>query len=227
MRKQIIYFGGLILVSISLIYSCSKNENQNISKTKPNVEKLATVNFNEVAINSGLPEFPDNAQSRALSDRISKDPDWKGFQSNSNLLLAILIRKKVDLSDVKNFNKQEFYKLLGSDSVVYKAKVVKVQDYAGKIIAKYFPTVKACKTCGSLTQERMNAYAEKLTQLSRSSMQAKQMDASSTVAPVSDSATPSCWNPQFFACGALCGLTIEAPPAFALCMYLCYDSYCK
>ena len=200
--------------------------------TKPQLSETQTVQATKSLF---LPKaFTDSIkQNQDLAIKMSNDVDWKALKKYSEECLSILIAKNIDLNDESNYNTQTFYGRLGDDSKAYKDKMVAGKKHAKAFMTKYYPNLDQCSSCSVLDPARKLAYAKTLNSLKNAKNQNKanilasnQKIENIVAESLADVKAPDCWNLKFFACGGICALTIELPPAFALCIALCVAEYC-
>jgi hypothetical protein len=212
------YYLILLVFFTSIIFGmCSKSDNNfwesemqtSLYTDFPNGKDYAHKGFSELE----------------LAKIISNDPDWIEYKKTSQELLVFLIKKNINLYDLRYFDKHFFYSQIGKDSVFYDSKFQIGKKHAFNIYKKYFADVKICTPCYELSLDKKLAYAklfEKIKLSKEMNQRSLQNEGGGDVPKA-----PNCWNLQFFACGGLCAMTMEAPPAFALCMGYCIAQHCK
>ncbi len=217
MKKNNVSITLVAILLITVMTMCTKSETP--EELVPSVKAAKGMFLTK--------SFTDSVtQNKELALKMSNDVDWKALKSNSQECLAILIAKNIDLHDESNFNSETFYRRLGNDAQVYKEKMLAGKEHAKAFMKRYFPNLNQCSSCNVVDPTKKLAYATALDAI-RIARNQKNMNTAPTIsAELEDGGAPNCWNVEFFACGGLCALTIELPPAFALCMALCVVEYC-
>jgi hypothetical protein len=207
------------IVMIFMIVSCNKIEKDEFINQK----RLTELN-NPQEINRTFNKLSSQEQVKMILD----DPDWIVYKSISQDLLKMLLKHKIDLYDTRNFNSAYFYKKLGDDSTYYREKLIKGKSSVTRLYYRYFSDLEVCESCNELTIEKKMAYAELLHQIKTKVIgSSKNKMLAANIGEESLASAPNCWNLNFFACGGICAMTIEAPPVFALCMAYCIAQHCE
>ena len=212
------FLKSTIAVSVLILFSMC-------SKTPPAEKAEKEAIFQKEKLFAFYESDFKNKDSKILVLQISNDPDWKAYKKISNELISILISNNIDLHNYKNYNENYFYSQLGDDVATYKSKFKLGKEHASRMYQRYFSDIKICSTCNTLTLEKKEAYANTLDLIRNA--KSKNNTSMKTSAESMDAPTsPDCWNLKFFACGGICAMTIELPPAFALCIAACFSEYC-
>lgn len=202
--------------------SCNKTERDEL------IDKQTLIQQNALGkINSLYYDLSSFEQAKVIGN----DVDWIIFKTVSQELINIMLKHKINLRDDRNFNTEYFYKQLKNDAAIYHAKMVQGRSAAYRLYYRYFSDREICEPCGELTFEKKKAYADLFDQVKSANTKYQPLDY--LVAPESDDGgrpfpkAPNCWDLSFFACTGVCAMTIEIPPAFALCMAYCISQHCK
>ncbi len=161
-------------------------------------------------------------------DKYRNDPDWQIMaRIQYQFINSLVSNRKINL-DLFDFNNENnLLTAIGMSRAEYLAQVKLNREAAVRFMKKYSITG-SCSTCTLSPADQVNTLRNVLTTFRMNNVQYSNFAANSlSVIPSTNLASGgTCCGFWFYACCAVCALSIEAFPLYIACCALCYHSEC-
>jgi hypothetical protein len=209
----------LLIASIVLFNSCKKEVEE--TKIDPQMESKQSIGMRN---------------SDSLYNELIADTNFIKLQNYSEdiqaLIVKILDQNVIPLTEVDLYNnKNEILNAINVTAEEYDLLQVKFKESAALVVTKYgFNNLNSnCTLCEMSLDQKIEEFRSLLVRFSENRDELNNLFGKIKVGSTSGQngpGTPDCNNLQFYMCGTLCALTIEAPPVFALCLAYCTCQHC-
>ena len=160
-------------------------------------------------------------------DKYRNDPDWQIMAKiQYQFINSFVANKKIRLDNFDFNNEAALLNVIGMTKEEYLAQVQLNKEAAQRFIAKYNNSGK-CSSCNLTYAEQVNTLKTVLKSFQANPVQYSNfVNGSLSAGGGQNLAQNSCCGFWFYACCAVCALSIEAFPVYLACCALCYHSEC-